>query len=461
MKRNALLVLAVVIAVLTACSRPFEPTQSPATPASTASPSPAPGRERTRARVEMDVFDDRPDPTWELSPEQTDQVIAAMFSGGSPAAGEPSRCPSASGYRGFVVTWIGDARYLSGGPESLRVCGGRIEARGRIGAKAPGPAEPEIVQDLDHRLEYYLLETARPHVDAALYDAVRQEIARRTAPDDATPYARLRIARYALAGELPADLPTEAPVYSVVPGTVPDEEWARRVAAALGFAGDPSGESRSAAQPAWTWLGPERNSLLDVYGGIAYTCARPPAQARPANAPETADQAIAAVRAWLTAQGLLPADCADDAQAWPGVDGLGWEVRFRRRLDGRPVGSDWTMTGGLLVRLNSLGEVDSLGYLRHEVEKGAPVPLKPLQQAWQELQTYGPTHFDLEGAATGPAYEAFTVTHVGLGYRECCYGSAEVQEALRPYYVFTGEVEIANWPRRIRASAYVPAGAAP
>ncbi|HOQ99372.1 MAG TPA: hypothetical protein PLJ35_11185 [Anaerolineae bacterium] len=448
------LALAGAIALLPACSR-----QTAATPTAIASPSPATGIERTRARVELDLSGGSANPAWELSPEQTDRVFAAMFSGGYAPAGEPPRCPCGSGYGGFAVTWIGDARYLSGGPESLHVCGGRIEARGRIGAKGQDQPEPEIVQDLDHQLEYYLLETARPYVDAALYESVRQEIACCTKPDDATPYARSRIGSYVLANALPADLPAEAPVYQVVPGAVPDEARARQVARGLGFTGDPSSESSSAAQPAWSWVGPEGNGLLDVYGSIAYTCSHPPAQ--PAGAPQTADEAVAAVRAWLWARDLLPADCSSDAQAWPGVDGLGWEVRFRRRLDGVPVGSQWSMSGGLQVRLNSLGEVESLGYLRHEVVKGAPVPLKPVQQAWQELQTYGPAYFDCEGPTTGPTYERFTITDVTLGYRECCYGSAEVQDQLRPYYVFAGEVEIARWSQVIRAVAYVPADAAP
>jgi len=448
------LAFAVAIALLAACSR-----QAAATPTAIASPSPATGIERTRARVELDLSGDSANPAWELSPEQTGRVFAAMFSGGYPPAAEPLRCPCGSGYGGFVVTRIGDARYLSGGPESLRVCGGRIEARGRIGAKGQDQPEPETLQDLDHQLEYYLLETARPYVDAALYESVRQEIARCTIPADATPYARSRTGSYALATGLPTDLPPEAPIYAVVQGPVPDEAWARQVAAALGFTGDPSGESRSAAQPAWTWTGAERNSLLDVYGSIAYTCSHPPVQ--PAGAPQTADEAVAAVRAWLSARGLLPADCTGDAQAWPGVDGLGWEVRFRRRLDRMPVGSQWSMTGGLQVRLNSLGEVESLGHLRHEVVKGAPVPLKPVQRAWQELQTYGPAHFDCEGPTTGPTYERFTITDVTLGYRECCYASAEVQDELRPYYVFTGEAEFANGSEKIRAAAYVPADAAP
>ncbi len=158
------------------------------------------------------------------------------------------------------------------------------------------------------------------------------------------PGAHLRIGRYELATDLPSDLPTEAPVYPVVEGPVPDEEWARRVAGALGFTGDPTSHSRAAAQPQWTWTGPEPDIGLTVYGSIAYGGC-PAAGAKISGAPESAGQAIAMVRKWLAARGLLPADCADDVQAWPGVDGLGWEVRFRRRLDGQPVGSYWTWTG--------------------------------------------------------------------------------------------------------------------
>jgi len=265
----------------------------------------------------------------------------------------------------------------------------------------------------------------------------------------------VQIRAYRLDTEFPRGLSQQLPSYRVQKPEG-EFEWARRVATALGFVGDPTSESKSAAQPMWTWTGPERNTLLDVYGNIAYTCSAPPAKLD-ADAPKTADQAVAATRAWLTARDLLPADCADDALAWPGTDGLGWEVRLRRRLDGVPVGSYWNLTGGLQVRLNSLGKVDSVGYLRHEIAEDALVPLKPVEQAWQELQSHGPTHFDFEGPPTGPTYQTFTITQVELGYRECCYGSTETQEELRPYYVFTGEAEIANWDRKIRASAYVPA----
>ena len=98
-----------------------------------------------------------------------------------------------------------------------------------------------------------------------------------------------------------------------------------------------------------------------------------------------------------------------------------------------------------------------MGYLRRDAVRDASVPLKPVQQAWQELQKYGPTFFDLEDGPAWLTYERLIVTEVGLGYRECCYASAEVQDELRPYYVFSGEAEVANWARKIRADAYVPA----
>jgi hypothetical protein len=267
----------------------------------------------------------------------------------------------------------------------------------------------------------------------------------------------VQIREYRLETELPQDLREEVPCYRVQGPKGFEFEWARGVATALGFSGDPLSESKSAAQPMWTWTGPERSSVLDVYGSIAYASSAPPARDLEAGIPKTAAEAVAATRAWLTTRDLLPADCAGDAQAWPGIDGLGWQVRFRRRLDGLPVGSYWNLTGGLWVHLNSLGEVDSVGYLRHDIAQDASVRLKSAQQAWQELQKHGPTFFDFEGPPTGPGYQVFTVTQIELGYRECCYGSTETQEELRPYYIFTGEAQIANWGHKIRASAYVPA----
>ena len=267
-------------------------------------------------------------------------------------------------------------------------------------------------------------------------------------------FQTVKIQAYRLETELPQGLPQQVPCYQVQKPKGSEFEWAQRVASALGFTGDPN-ESRAAALPEWSWVGPERDMALSVNGNIAYGCSSPPAGAESSGAPENAEQAIAVVHQWLTARDLLPADCADDVLAWPGANGLGWEVRFRR-LDGRPVGSYWGWTGGLQVRLNSLGEVDSVGYLRHDVAKGTLVPLRPVQQAWQELQERGPAFFDCEGPS-GPTWDCFTVTQVEIGYRECCYAGTEVQEQLRPYYVFSGEAEIANWGRKSRASAYVPA----
>lgn len=266
----------------------------------------------------------------------------------------------------------------------------------------------------------------------------------------------VHIAEYRLETGFPEGLPEQAPVYRVIEGTIPAAEWGRRVASALGFTGDPVSESRGAAQPEWTWVGQERG-LLTVDGNIAYQCSSPPAGAAVAGAPKDAEQAIGMAREWLTARDLLPADCADDVQAWPGVGGLGWEMGFRRRLDGLPVGSYWSWAGGLQLRLNSLGEVGFMTYLRHEVAKGTAVRLRPVEQAWQELEEYGPAFFDCEGPPTGPTYQTYTVTRVEIGYRECCHAGMEVQEELRPYYVFSGEAEIANWDRKIRATAYMPA----
>lgn len=83
--------------------------------------------------------------------------------------------------------------------------------------------------------------------------------------------------------------------------------------------------------------------------------------------------------------------------------------------------------------------------------------LKTVQQAWQELEKRGPTLFDAEGPPTGPEYGVITISEVGLGYRECCFGSANVQEQLQPYYVFGGQAELPNTGQQVKVAAYVPA----
>jgi hypothetical protein len=265
--------------------------------------------------------------------------------------------------------------------------------------------------------------------------------------------------------ELPQGLPDQAPIYRVVQSPTPAADWARQAAAALGFEGEPVAYSEDAAQPEWTWAGPlHSGEHVTVYGNIAFQ-GSPLDGDTGAGTLETAEEAVAAAWAWLTARDLLPADCADEAQAWAYQTGTaesaltryGWNVCFRRRLDGLPVGScSFPGSSCVFLRLDTRGYITQLSYRRREVEIESQVPIKTAEEAWRELRRRGPAFFDFEGP-TFPEYGIFTVTEVALGYREDPVGGMGVQKQFKPHYIFIGKAEIPNGGGKVRAAAYVPA----
>lgn len=272
------------------------------------------------------------------------------------------------------------------------------------------------------------------------------------------------IAGYRLDTELPEEVPDQAPIYRVVEAPTPAPEWARHVAAALGFEGEPVAYSESAAEPEWTWGKGYSSEALTVYGNIAFQCSHPPDGDTGADTLETIEEAVAAARAWLIARDLLPADCADDAQAWFYQTGpaeckltrYGWGICFRRRLDGLPVGSCWGWRGGISMRLDTQGHVTFMLYVHREVEVDSFVPIRTVEEAWQELQAKGPAFLDTEGPMF-PEYGIFTISEVALGYYEAAVGTAEVQKQFKPHYIFIGKLEVPGGDMEVRAAAYVPA----
>jgi len=276
---------------------------------------------------------------------------------------------------------------------------------------------------------------------------------------------RPHVAGYQLDTKLPQGLPDQAPIYRVVEPPTPADEWARQVAAALGFEGEPVAYSESAAEPQWTWGQAYSSEALTVYGNIAYQCSSPPDGDTGAGTLETAEEAMAAARAWLTARDLLPADCVDEAQAWayqtgPAESALtryGWNVCFRRRLDSLPVGScSFPGSSCVFLRLDTRGYITQLSYRRREVEIDSQVPTKTAEDAWRELQRRGPSFFHFEGP-TVPEYGILTITEVSLGYFEGPVGTEKVQKRFKPHYIFVGKAEIPNGGGEVRAAAYVPA----
>ncbi len=95
-------------------------------------------------------------------------------------------------------------------------------------------------------------------------------------------------------------------------------------------------------------------------------------------------------------------------------------------------------------------------YVRRHVEVDSFVPIKTVDEAWQELRTKGPAFFDTD-RTTLPEYGIFTITEVALGYREDPVGGMEVQRQFKPYYIFIGRAEIPNGGGEARVASYVPA----
>jgi len=108
------------------------------------------------------------------------------------------------------------------------------------------------------------------------------------------------------------------------------------------------------------------------------------------------------------------------------------------------------------LTLDKQGYITSLSYIRREIEISSQVPIKTVDEAWQELQTKGPAIFDPEGP-TFPEYGIFTITEVALGYREGTQGTMKVQKQFKPYYIFIGKAEIPSGGGEARVAAYVPA----
>ena len=273
------------------------------------------------------------------------------------------------------------------------------------------------------------------------------------------------VAGYQLDTELPQGLPSQAPIYHVVESPTPAVEWAHKVAVAMGFEGDPVSYSEAAAQPEWTWAGPLYSAeYVTVHGNIAFQGSPLDADSG-AGTLETAEESVAAARAWLTTRDLLPADCAQEACAWAYQTGpvesklthYGWNVCFRRHLDALPVGScSFPGSSCVFLRLDTLGYITQVSYRRREVQIESQVSIKTAREAWRELQRRGPSFFHFEGPMV-PEYGTFTITEVSLGYSEGPVGTEEVQKQFKPHYVFVGKAEIPNEGSEVRAAAYVPA----
>lgn len=143
-----------LLVILTGCATATAPA---AAPAPTPQPAAIPGI------VTLSVFSGRPDPTWDLSPKQDQELrlqLAAL------AATTPGTFPETLGYRGISVQFFES----NGSPHSVQIYGGR--ARIASGEQVAWLADP------DRALELWLLDTGVMQNDdvAALEPSIRAEI---------------------------------------------------------------------------------------------------------------------------------------------------------------------------------------------------------------------------------------------------------------------------------------------
>ncbi len=272
------------------------------------------------------------------------------------------------------------------------------------------------------------------------------------------------IHHFALATDLPTDLPDEAPLYHLRSTEAVSDTWATHVAASLGFEGQPIKLSR---EYHWSANGA---AVLTVYATCAFQSSEMPDSDTSAGPISTAEEAIAAARTWLEDRDLLPADCTVAPEAWPNDRDLppgslpaypGWIVRFQRHLDGIPVGGFWT--SGVVLELGDDGRVHRMTYVHREIEASRPVRLRPVADAWAELQaTAAPAFVDTSfplggGGETPPDYtptpRTGAVTSVTLAYRDNVH-----QPTFEPYYAFHGDLNATDpYGQPITFTAYVPA----
>ena len=273
------------------------------------------------------------------------------------------------------------------------------------------------------------------------------------------------IHHFALAADLPTDLPDEAALYHLRSTDAVSDTWATHVAASLGFEGQPIKHSRE-----YHWSA-DGAAVLTVYATHAFQSSQMPDGDTGAGPIRAAEEAIAAARTWLADRDLLPADCTVAPEAWPNDRDLppgsfpaypGWIVRFQRRLDGVPVGGFWA--SGVILTLGDDGWVRRMTYVHREIKGVETVPLRPVTDAWAELQaTAAPAFVDTSFPMAGelspdhtPVPRTGVVTSATLAYRE--HEVNVHQPTFEPYYAFHGDLDTTDpYGRPITFIAYVPA----
>lgn len=115
-----------------------------------------------QAKVTLDIFSGRPNPTWQLTREQTENLLVIVKK--LPDC-DPGDLFDGLGYRGFQVVLNGTA---NGQRSTLTVYRGKVRyEEGR---------HVRHLADKDRQLEQLLLKYGSPHLAPGLYKTVEREV---------------------------------------------------------------------------------------------------------------------------------------------------------------------------------------------------------------------------------------------------------------------------------------------
>ena len=120
--------------------------------------------EQQQARVTLNIFSGRKNPTWLLSKEQADKLASIIKE--LPTVNS-TRSFDGLGYRGFRVTFPST---MLGKPTEITVYKGKVRYSDGCSVKQ--------LADKDRRIERLLLKSGSSHVDAEVYKTVEREIER-------------------------------------------------------------------------------------------------------------------------------------------------------------------------------------------------------------------------------------------------------------------------------------------
>lgn len=115
-----------------------------------------------QAKVTLDIFSGRKNPTWSLTEEQTGKLLVIVK--GLPAT-DPCDFFDGLGYRGFQVNVAGP---VAGKTSAITVYRGRV--------RYDDGRQVKYLTDKDRRIEQLLLKYGSPHLTPTLYKTVEREV---------------------------------------------------------------------------------------------------------------------------------------------------------------------------------------------------------------------------------------------------------------------------------------------